>query len=494
MTTTDSHQIDESVEPTGPANWAEAAMETISGDLAADERCEDVTIGWSTHSLEASEGPTDTLFVLTGSRIGFGRTVHSELPRWIDFGDITNVDAIEGLRYPGIVLELAAVGHDAFYVGVESAFVDSFVAALQRSAQPSTDVEESPVEAPDATPEVARGAVVTPHDPVPAADEETVTTATPDYSTSDYGTSPWDAPVSDPTDLDGPVPPASEPAPPTTVLIGLPQVDPEPMVDPEPLVSDEPVADMFAPLEIDDAPVESEIPPIADAQPVESEIAPTADVSPVESEIAPTAGVETSPAPVADDADPFDPPGADALGSMESSLPNFDDTPDDDLPDALRIESFDHDSLLAVGDTPPWLDPEMRWPRPLRGVQYLGGHPNHPRKRKNGIFGISPNGIDAEGAGFGDWSMNVQWAFINDIMVVGPDEATFNLGIRIGPKNSVISVEMADGTMLNFEVRGKGPSTVRADLGPALGMAGAARQYRAAHGDVDPPVTDDDDE
>ncbi|HOT80374.1 MAG TPA: hypothetical protein PKY13_10325, partial [Microthrixaceae bacterium] len=128
---------------------------------------------------------------------------------------------------------------------------------------------------------------------------------------------------------------------------------------------------------------------------------------------------------------------------------------------------------------PPWQAPGAVWPDPLRGVLYLGGHPGHPRKRKNGTMMFSPNGLEVAGSGFQSWEMNMDWAFVHSMEIQGPDEIMFGDHLKIDSTSSALIITMVDETRMFFEIRTRRPPSLRAALAPVLLMVENIRSHRA---------------
>ena len=129
----------------------------------------------------------------------------------------------------------------------------------------------------------------------------------------------------------------------------------------------------------------------------------------------------------------------------------------------------------------PWVRPGLIWPEPQRGVLYLGGHPAHPRKRKNGTLVFSPAGIDVSGTGFQSWAMTMDWAFVDRVEIQGPDELMFADNLKIDASSTALIVCMVDGTRMFFEIRSKRPPSIRAALAPVLILADGIPAYRAGN-------------
>jgi hypothetical protein len=128
---------------------------------------------------------------------------------------------------------------------------------------------------------------------------------------------------------------------------------------------------------------------------------------------------------------------------------------------------------------PPWEEPGVTWPDPLRGVLYLGGHPGYPRKRKNGTMIFSAAGLDVRGTGFQDWDMSMDWAYLDGIDIQGPDEIMFGDHLKIDSTSSALVISMSDGTRMFFEIRTRRPPSLRSTLAPLLMMVQSIRGHRA---------------
>jgi hypothetical protein len=111
-------------------------------------------------------------------------------------------------------------------------------------------------------------------------------------------------------------------------------------------------------------------------------------------------------------------------------------------------------------------------------VLYLGGHPAHPRKRKNGTMIFSPKGLEVNGSGFQSWEMSMDWAYVHGIEIQGPDEIMFGDHLKIDSASSALIITMVDETRMFFEVRTRRPPSLRAALAPVLLMVENIRTYR----------------
>ena len=102
-------------------------------------------------------------------------------------------------------------------------------------------------------------------------------------------------------------------------------------------------------------------------------------------------------------------------------------------------------------------------------------------KRKNGTMVFSAAGLDVGGSGFQDWSMAIDFAFLDAIEVQGPDEVMFGDNIKIDSTSSALVVSMTDGTRMFFEIRTRRPPSLRSTLAPVLLLVESARSWRAQH-------------
>ena len=139
---------------------------------------------------------------------------------------------------------------------------------------------------------------------------------------------------------------------------------------------------------------------------------------------------------------------------------------------------------LAAGPVPdsePWLEAGVVWSEPVDDIAYLGGHPAHPRKRKNGTMSFSAAGIEIAGRGVRSWTMNIDWAVVAGIELQGADELMFTDNLRIHTSGSALSLRMVDGTRMFFEVRDRRPPSVRGSLTSVLQLMSDITAYRSAH-------------
>lgn len=214
--------------------------------------------------------------------------------------------------------------------------------------------------------------------------------------------------------------------------------------------------------------------------PVASLFSPTEELfDPGEEELAEA----DPPSPESDSAFPFSPD--DRLAGVGLARP---EVADEFFADIEHRD--DSPALFSVGDVEglgddlphvpepsgvvsgPWDDPSIGWPEVLRNCVYLGGHPVHQRRRKNVMVMMRPGGLVIGSGGHG-WSVHVGWQEVRRLDVQSPDEVKFTHNHRIDHNGSALVVELADGTSLVVEVRGRRPATLRSGLAPVIAVAAA---------------------
>ena len=130
--------------------WAHDALAAL-GDSERDDEVHDVAKGWLRIGGESGT-LVDALFVLTASRIGFSQTSHDGVPpQWIPLRSIVALDAIEGVPYPLVTVEVQLSGDVAILVGWPDAFCGEVVevltadlAAAARQSAPAVEPETMP--------------------------------------------------------------------------------------------------------------------------------------------------------------------------------------------------------------------------------------------------------------------------------------------------------------------------------------------------------------
>ena len=132
--------------------WAHDALAAL-GQTERDDQVHDVAKGWLRIGGESGT-LVDALFVLTASRIGFAQTSHDGVPpQWIPLRSIVALDAIEGVPYPLVTVEVQLSGDVAILVGWPDVFCSEVVevltadlAAAARQSAPSVEPETMPTD------------------------------------------------------------------------------------------------------------------------------------------------------------------------------------------------------------------------------------------------------------------------------------------------------------------------------------------------------------
>ena len=96
--------------------WARQALAAL-GSSEQDDDVYDVAKGWL--RIGGDSGTlVDALFVLTPSRLGFAQTILEDVPpQSIPLRSIVALDAIEGMPYPLVTVEVQLSGNVAILVG-----------------------------------------------------------------------------------------------------------------------------------------------------------------------------------------------------------------------------------------------------------------------------------------------------------------------------------------------------------------------------------------
>lgn len=438
--------------------WVRDAVDTID-EVSLDSEVHDVAQGW----MRVGEGDSrlvDALFVLTEEGLGFGQPASGSAERWVPLVAITAIDAIEGTGHPLEAIEIHLSGGMAMLIGLPEPFVEVLVSVLKRQVSASPEPEQ-------ATMPSDLGAAA-------EADTSTLDGLPPSpWVETDVHTGPWApdpdlwAPLTDPA----PTPlstlrsaaTASVPeSPEDHIGDQFDEGDDERMeVPPTPFALDAPT--FLAPAQPDaDGPVGGPVGSrgvVIDPQ----GFADTSDLSgPTDDE--PTGH---SDAPAVDDGYhfdptvPFDTPGLDEVDPVEEFFAG-DDHGGAALRDAVSVDP--QDALRAIP-----------YPEPFKGVSYLGGHPDHPRKRKNSVLVFSSAGVAMTGGGMGGGQFAIPWAQVRSLDVQGADEVKFTHNHRIDLNSSAVIVELRSGDVLVFEVKLRRPATMRSTLAPILSMVRSLR-------------------
>lgn len=439
--------------PAGEA-WVRDVVDAID-EVSLDSEVHDVAQGW----MRVGEGTSrlvDALFVLTEEGLGFGQPSNGAAERWVPLAAITAIDAIEGTGHPLEAVEIHLSGGMAMLIGLPEPFVEVLVSVLERQVAASPPPE--PVTMPRDLDEEA------------APDASTLDGLPPSpWVETDVHLSPW-APVTDRW-----APPGTTPEPSEATASGPGD---ERAGEPPPRSS--PQAPTFL-ASVDLAPVTPapSVPP-ADRDVVIDRLA-FADAS---------SSGET-------------PSGTEAESRGGFDAYRFDPTVPFDAPDPTEIQHEDAGDTPPVGVEPGGVDPvddffasddhggaalsassttdpheaarSIQFPEPFKGVSYLGGHPDHPRKRKNSVLVFSTAGVAMTGGGLGGGQFAIPWAQIRSLDVQGADEVKFTHNHRIDLNSSAVIVELRSGDVLVFEVKLRRPATMRSTLAPILSMVRSIR-------------------
>ncbi|MEI2652392.1 MAG: hypothetical protein V9G12_09585 [Microthrixaceae bacterium] len=457
--------------------WASEALAVLSDDIEPTSLVHEVAEGWMRRGAGASAELIDTLFVLTSDRLGLGRTDRDgDEPQWIELRSIVAVDAVDDSPLPLQTIELEHGDDLVVCIGWPEAFTERFIGVLVAlaggpdpgesaaetmpwelidptalvddvsdldSLSPSEWVEGSVAPAADVT--VAEPDTIEPIEPIESAAPGRRPRPQPNW-----GSRPSPRPVA--------IAPSSQRSTSSTRR-PLPSRSWSRWRRPSRRRRCRTRSRSMSPLPRRGRPsIVSTTPSRSRPTPSRS---PTRRSRPARSRPFPveTVPVETGPFEAASGT--FDPG---ALGDWMQE-------PVEPAP-PTREASF-------TAGPPPWQAPGAVWPDPLRGVLYLGGHPGHPRKRKNGTMMFSPNGLEVAGSGFQSWEMNMDWAFVHSMEIQGPDEIMFGDHLKIDSTSSALIITMVDETRMFFEIRTRRPPSLRAALAPVLLMVENIRSHRA---------------
>ena len=459
--------------------WASEALAALSDDIEPTSLVHEVAEGWMRRGAGATAELIDTLFVLTSDRLGMGRTDRDgDEPRWIELRSIVAVDAVDDSPLPLQTIELEHGDDLVVCIGWPEAFTERFIGVLVALAggpdAGESAAETMPRELIDPTAlvdDVSDLDSLSPSEWVegsvaPAAD---VTVAEPDTIEPVELAAP-EASAEAEAELGESPEPETGGDRPVVAALDFFNASPAPESVVEPLAAPEPTAPVPDPFSIDVAAAEAwtsldrqhDTLPLA---PDAFEVAhPPFETGPFEAGPFETGPFETAPV---------------ETGPFEAASGTFDPGALGDwMQEPVELAPPTRDASFTAGP-PPWQAPGMVWPEPLRGVLYLGGHPGHPRKRKNGTMMFSPNGLEVAGSGFQSWEMNMDWAFVNSLEIQGPDEIMFGDHLKIDSTSSALIITMVDETRMFFEIRTRRPPSLRAALAPVLLMVENIRSHRA---------------
>lgn len=445
--------------------WVHDAVDTID-ELSLDSEVHDVAQGW----MRVGEGDSrlvDALFVLTEEGLGFGQPASGSAERWVPLAAISAIDAIEGTGHPLEAIEIHLSGGMAMLIGLPDPFVEVLVSVLKRQVSASPEPEQ-------ATMPSDLGAAA-------EADASTLDGLPPSpWVETDVHTGPW-APG---PDLWAP-PPEPRPAPLSALRSAAAESVSE---DAEDHAGDR-AGDHAEDQPDDGGDKRLEVPPTPFALDARTFLAPgDPDADSQVSGPAGSRGVVIDPLGFADTSDLSGTAGlsgATELDEPPGDAYRFDPTVPFDAPgldDVDPVEEFfagdDHGGAAlrdAVFDDPQDALRAIPYPEPFKGVSYLGGHPDHPRKRKNSVLVFSSAGVAMTGGGMGGGQFAIPWAQVRSLDVQGADEVKFTHNHRIDLNSSAVIVELRSGDVLVFEVKLRRPATMRSTLAPILSMVRSLR-------------------
>jgi hypothetical protein len=449
--------------------WAREAL-AVLGQTGPDDEVHDVAKGWL--RIGGDSGTlVDALFVLTASRIGFAQTSQDGLPpQWIPLRSIVALDAIEGLPYPLVTVEVQLSGDVAILVGWPDAFCSIVVDVLTEDLARANDQSQAPPE-PESMPE-------------DFADPASTASAADPATLDDLDPSPWQE-----QDV-------TEPAPGDWAASAQVSSD-------EPVIEDEaPLSTPFSSPPVVEPPTPSAPVPPAGLFGV---IGDTGSFDPAFDELThdePTFDESQADEPTAalDESSDESPAGEAPLSSFHSATsalfaasdPEVEERADaffsDEHPEAgEEIAAFAEEPppfaapAPSGGMTPPAFASRMiQWPEPFRSVVYMGENPNHPRRRKGVTLAFSPAGVTAVSSGFSAWKVHLGWDDVSDLEFQGADEVKFTYDHRIDVNATAAIVGLNDGTAMVFEIKGRRPATLRSSMAP---IVNAVKSHRASiHG------------
>ena len=453
------------------------ALDTLGG-LEGDASVHDIAQGWL--RVGGDQGVlVDTLFVLADEHLGFGQTqAATGQPNWIELSKVVALDAIEGLPYPLVAVEVQIAGGIAMLVGWPDEFCDQVVEVLTRSVQRARDAQksaESDVER--LPPEFADPAGSAEH-----ADVAEIEAMSP---------SSWVE-----ADVDG-----------TPNVAGSPQVT-EPAAATEPPEADASPWDRspWATEPVQEFPVTDTLVTSDDAGFVpDSGFVPDAELGAEAgfmAEIEPE--VVSEPTPPAGFQPLFDAGGTERDELVEAFFNPDDVAPYDESTSADAEHSGEDDADPAAWAAPPESDhvdaPEQQapprttpaafasrsisWPEPYRPTTFLGDHPDHTRRRKNVSLGFSPAGITAASTGFNAWKVHLQWDDVRTLEFEGADEIKFTHNHRIDMNGTAVIITLTDNSTMVFEIRSRRPAMVRSTMAPIVNALASHRAHLAGSDDA----------
>lgn len=454
--------------PTGD-EWVRGALSSLGDSLQPTSLVHAVVGGWVQRPDSVAVDLVETLFVLLPDRLGLGQTDGDERIRWIPMDAIQNLDAIDDSPLPLQTVEICLADGSTIKAGWTDSFSEQIVGVLISLISGGSPAATAPDPEIETAPEQPAADVATADAPSMAVEADT----TPDLPAAPQSER-W---IEESAEVA--VEPTGEADSTAWFSVGA-NID-DPPLNPSVFTANE---DLPAFLREELIKVNEEQRAAAAPEPQPPTALADLPAPPVEAR-----GVAPSEAPpVFGEPSHYNPATQYADSGLEpASTWSFDDVlepappaADAQLPAPPAGAAIDPSSMADHGQ-PPWLAPGMMWPEPMRGVLYLGGHPAHSRKRKNGTMVFSPNGIDVGGVGLQNWSMSMEWAYVESVDIQGPDEVMFADHLKIDSASSALIVTMIDGTRMFFEVRTRRPPSLRSSLAPVLSMVQSLGSHRVSH-------------
>ncbi len=412
--------------------WARQALGALGDGVEPSTMVHSLTQGWMQRTAGGAVELIDTLFILTDERIGLGQTVAGMTgSHWIPTRSIQTIDAIDDSPYPLETIEMRLLDGTELCVGWSDEFSEALVEVLTRQlAEVDAATDQSmPAELADPSSVQSDASSLDGLAPsewvesafsVQSVEDRVDLRVNPTFTSPDFTAPPAPVPMFGSRQT-APVAPSAD-------VTAADHADAVSLID-DPTPSGSVVPIGFAP------PGTVMAPPLVDAPVDFSHLPPP-------------------PAP------------APAVDHRQVDDRQVDDTEGGSIEESTRLM--------------PWHSTGVAWPETLKGVSYLGGHPGHLRKRKNGAMMFSPAGVDITGSGFQSWSMHIDWSFIQRIEILGADEVMFTEHMKVDGNSSAVVVEVLDGTKLFFEVRLRRPPSLRATLAPILGLVEDIRHDRTS--------------
>jgi hypothetical protein len=482
--------------------WARQALAAL-GSSEQDDDVYDVAKGWL--RIGGDSGTlVDALFVLTPSRLGFAQTILEDVPpQSIPLRSIVALDAIEGMPYPLVTVEVQLSGNVAILVGWPDSFCSTVVDVLTADLAAATESRPTPVVAeslpddfadPASTANAADPAALDQLDPSPWQEQDLSEPAPGDWTTSapESREEPSTDDAGTPVPQFAPPPPENVPEPsapvPPAGLFGI--VDQTGSFDAA--VGRPPATPSRADEQAIDEPFEAQPSDEPSFEALRSDELRSEEPTPDE----PTPDELRSDEP-GDEVEPGDQPPVSSFHSATSALFAASDPEVEERADAFFSDEHPEpaEEIASFAEEAPLIDPApptggmtpaifanrlIPWPEPFRSVVYLGENPSHPRRRKGVTLAFSPAGVTAVSSGFSAWKHHIGWNEITELEFQGADEVKFTYDHRIDVNATAAIVGLTDGTVMVFEIKSRRPATLRSSMAPIMN---AVTAYRASiHG------------